>query len=326
MGLDDDILDVLRENGGTHISGEELCKTAGVSRAAIWKHIEKLRDEGYDIEASPHLGYRLIGIPDSLIPGEIKWKLKTAIVGRKILSYRKVDSTNTIAYGLAEKGLEEGAVIIADEQTGGRGRQGRVWNSPPGSGIYMSIILRPGMAPNEIPKITLVAAVAVAKAVRQFTGLPAIIKWPNDILVNRRKVCGILTEMKAEQDRIGFIVLGIGVNVNTRHKDLPKTASSLKEELRRHGGDNDLSRVELVKKILEAVDRHYNLLKKKGSGPIIEEWKELSAMLGARIRVALPNRSFEAQAHDIDQDGSLVVRLDSGMLQKVAAGDVEMIR
>lgn len=326
MQLDDRILDILRESGALYVSGEELCKLADISRAAIWKRIEKLREEGYDIEASPHLGYRLAGIPDALISSEIKRKLKTRFLGKEIISYKKVDSTNIVAYELAEKGLREGAVIFADEQAKGKGRQGRAWQSPPGCGIYMSCILRPQMTPNEISKITLMAAVAIAKAIREFTALNAMIKWPNDILINGKKVCGILTEMKAEQDVVDFIILGIGINVNTRSEDLPRNGTSLKEELRGFKEGEDLSRVELAKKILETIEAHYNILKKNGSRSIIEEWKELSAMLGSRVKVALHNRTFEAHAHDIDPDGALVVRLDSGVLMKVSSGDVVMMK
>ena len=324
--LDEKILALLREDPESYVSSEELCKLAGISRAAIWKHVEKLRTEGYDIAASPHLGYRLAGVPDRLIPSEIKWKLKTKIFGREIISYRKVDSTNDAAYKLAEKGIKEGTVVMAEEQGRGKGRLGRSWQSPPKGGIYMSCVLRPRMAPNEIPRITLLAAVAVAKSLRKVTGLSAMIKWPNDILIGHKKVCGILTEMKAEQDSVDFIVLGIGINVNTPIRSLPKGASSLKEELRDTNRRTDLSRVEISRKILEDLEAEYHTLKEKGFKPIIEEWRRLSAMLSSRIRVVLQNRTFEGQAYDIDPDGSLVVRLDSGVMEKVSSGDVEMIR
>lgn len=324
--LDEKILEVLRNSGESYVSGEDLCKKAGISRAAIWKRIEKLREEGYDIEASPHLGYRLAGIPDSLIPSEVQWKLKTKVLGKSVVSYKKVDSTNDIAYGLAEKGVREGMVILADEQAKGKGRYGRSWVSPAKSGIYMSCIMRPPIAPNEIPKITLVAAVAVAKAIREVTGLEATIKWPNDILIRGEKACGILTEMRAEQDSVDFIVLGIGVNVNTPQKSLPKGATSLKEELRRAKRGEEISRIELAKKILEMLDEYYIMLKEKGPKPIIEEWKGLSAMLGSRVKAILPNRTIEGQAHDIDPDGALVLRLDSGVLEKVSSGDIVMVR
>lgn len=321
--LDEKILTILRNNRDDYISSDELCKVAGISRAAIWKHIEKLREEGYEIEAAPHLGYRLVAAPDSLIPSEIKYGLKAKTLGREIISYKKVDSTNTIAYSLAGKGVKEGAVVLADEQTAGKGRHGRAWASPPKGGIYLSCILRPDIAPNEIAGITLLAAVAVAKSIRELTGLDALIKWPNDILIEGKKVCGILTEMRAEQDRVDFVIVGIGVNVNTKMKYLPRGATSVREETDKL---EDLPRVELARKILERLEAEYILMKNGGFGPVIEEWKAFSAMLGSRVRVALSNRTIEGLAHDIDSDGALVVRLDSGVLEKVLSGDVEMIK
>jgi len=324
--LDEKILNILRSKTDTHVSGEDLCKLADISRAAIWKHIEKLRDEGYEIEASPHLGYRLVSIPDSLISGEIKWKLDTKIIGKEIISYKKVDSTNDIAYSLAEKGMREGVVILAEEQAKGKGRLGRSWASPANSGIYMSCILRPRIIPTEIPKITLLVAVAVARSVRDMCGLWALIKWPNDIMINDRKVCGILTEMKAEQDKVNFVIVGIGVNVNTHLKGLPKGASSLREEMMKIGGNEHISRVALTRRILENLEENYNLLKERGFDPIIEVWKELSAMLGSRVKVMMQNRGFEGQVQNIDQDGALIVRRDSGILEKISSGDITMIR
>ncbi|MDP3804615.1 MAG: biotin--[acetyl-CoA-carboxylase] ligase [Candidatus Omnitrophota bacterium] len=324
--LDEKILNVLRNNRDTYVSGEDLTKLADVSRTAIWKHIEKLRAEGYDIEASPHLGYRLVDIPDSLISSEVRWKLNTRILGKAVLSYKKVDSTNDIAYSLAEKGAKEGTVILADEQTKGRGRLGRSWASPSRAGIYLSCILRPKIAPSEIPRITLLAAVALAKAIRGLTGLSATIKWPNDILINDKKVSGILTEMKAEQDKVDFIILGIGVNVNTPPKNLPKGASSIKEEMMKDNRQEAVSRVELTQRILENLEENYTRLKREGFEPIIDEWKDLSTMLGSRVKVVLQNRTFEGQARDLDGDGSLIVRRDSGIMEKVSSGDIIMVR
>lgn len=324
--LDEKILNVLRTHRDSYVSGEDLCRSAGISRAAIWKHIEKLREEGYEIEAMPHFGYRLRTIPDRLVPAEIKWRLRAKVFGREVLSYKKLNSTNDAAYKLAENGIKEGTVIIAEEQERGKGRHGRMWSSPAKDGIYMSLILRPKMAPAEIPQITLITAVSVAKAIRRATGLTASIKWPNDILINNRKVCGILTEMKAEQDVIDFIIVGIGVNVNTQIRNLPHGATSLRDESKHVGGGEHISRIRIVQAILEEFERDYILLKKEGSGPIIEEWKRLSMMLGSRVKIVLPEKSFEALAHDIDPDGGLVVRLESGILKKISSGDVVMLR
>ena len=324
--LDEKILKILRNSSEGHVSGEDLCRQAGVSRAAIWKHIERLRKDGYDIEAAPHLGYRLKGVADALIPEEIKWDLHTKFLGKEIISYKKIASTNTAAYSMAEAGSKEGFVVLAEEQAKGRGRHGRSWASPAKGGVYMSIVLRPDVAPNEIPAITLLAAVSVASAIRGVSGLDALIKWPNDILINSRKVCGILTEMKAEQDTVGFVIIGIGVNVNTPLKLLPKGASSLKEESGVEGREENLSRTGIVKAILEGLEKNYNLMRAEGFAPIVEKWKDLSAMLGARIKVTLQNRTFEGLAHDMDTDGSLMVRLDSGVIEKVSSGDIVMVR
>ena len=324
--LDEKILNVLRHSKDSYVSGEDLCKLADVSRAAIWKHIEKLREDGYDIEAMPHLGYKLITIPDSLIPSEIKWKLKTKVFGRNVLSYRKVDSTNIIAYELAEKGMKEGAVILADEQVKGKGRHGRHWSSPSKGGIYMSCILRPLIAPNEISRITLLAAIAVARAIRDFSSLEVMIKWPNDIMIDQRKLCGILTEMKAEQDSVDFVVLGIGINVNIPKTELPKGATSIREELESCGGRSNLSRVDLTKKVLEKIEEYYNLMKSEGFEPIIDMWKDLSVMIGSRVKVSIHGKTFEGLAHDINPDGALIVRMESGILEKVSSGDVVMVR
>ncbi len=318
--IDEKIISVLKSHRDGYVSGEDLSKSSGVSRAAIWKHVENLRAEGYEIEATPHLGYRLIKIPDKLIPSEIKSGLNTKIFARDILSYKKIDSTNVMAYGLAEKGLKEGVVVLAEEQVKGKGRLGRTWVSPPGCGIYLSCILRPSMPPSEIPKLTLTASVCVARAIRELTGLLAMIKWPNDILIDSKKVCGILLEMKAEQDKVDFVIVGIGVNVNAPVKSLPKGATSLKAEL-----GEDVSRVRLTQKILESLEAGYTLLCKNGFPKIIEEWKEYSGMLGSRVRVLLPNREFEGAAADIDQDGALLVRLDNGFIEKASSGDVVLI-
>jgi BirA family biotin operon repressor/biotin-[acetyl-CoA-carboxylase] ligase len=208
----------------------------------------------------------------------------------------------------------------------GKGRHGRHWYSPSKGGIYMSCILRPSIAPNEISRITLLAAIAVAQAIRDFSSLEVMIKWPNDIMIDRKKLCGILTEMKAEQDSVDFVILGIGINVNVSKTELPKGATSIREELASSGGKINLSRVELTKKVLERLEESYNLMKREGFEPIIDIWKDLSVMIGSRVKVSLQGKTFEALAHDIDPDGALVVRTESGVLEKISSGDVMMMR
>jgi len=315
------ILEIFKTRPEGYVSGEELSTFLQVSRAAIWKHIEKLRKEGYRIDAVPHLGYKLVSMPDKLLQEELQWNLSTQIVGKKILSYSSVDSTNTIAYKLGEEGLEEGSVIVAEEQKKGKGRLGREWISPKGVGIYLSCILRPHILPVEVPKITLLAAVAVTKAIREVSGLNVVIKWPNDILLGRKKICGILTELRAEQDTVNFVVIGIGINVNTEKNDLPKEATSLKEE-----ADKQIPRVELAKAVMQQLESHYLKFKKQGFEPIIDEWRDFSGILGARVKVISQNKGIEGQAQDIDNTGALIIRLDNGMLERVLAGDVRLVR
>lgn len=317
--MDEKILALIRNKEYEYVSGEEISKVLSISRAAIWKHIDKLRHEGYDIAAMPHLGYKLISAPDRLIEPEVSWNLKTKVLGKKIYSYKKTDSTNTIAYKLAENGAPEGTVVFAETQAKGRGRFHRAWESPEG-GIYMSIILRPALEPMNTARITLAAAVAVAEAIREATNMPANIKWPNDILINGLKACGILTEMMAEQDSIVFIIVGIGINVNSDAKSLPKGSTSLKEE-----SGSAVSRVTLAKTVLEMFEKNY-LNSKKGFDTIIEEWRNLSATLGKRVKLHTQGDIIEGQALDIDQNGGLILRLDSGFNKHILSGDVELVR
>lgn len=318
--MEEDILKVLKESRSGYVSGEEFSKRLGVTRASIWKHIENLRNIGYEIEAQPHLGYRLVNIPDKLLAQEIRWNLKTKIIGKKVYSYQTIDSTNDRAYQLADSGEEEGAIVVAEQQSKGKGRMGRKWSSPKG-GIYLSLILKPKLLPTEISKLTLVAAVSVAKAIRGATGLECLIKWPNDILINKNKLCGILTELKAEQDLTIFVILGIGINVNTKPSLLPKNATSILKELGR-----DFSKIELTKILLKNLEEYYFLFKENKFKDIIDEWRNLSTTLGKRIKVIDKTRTIEGQAIDIDEGGALVVRLDSGFNERVLAGDVVLVR
>lgn len=318
--MEEKILKILKESNNGHVSGEDLSKRLNVTRASIWKHMENLRNIGYEIEAQPHLGYRLIDIPDKLLAHEIKWDLKTGYLGKNIYSYEEVNSTNDRAYHIAEEGGEEGTVIVAERQSKGKGRMGRVWSSPKG-GIYLSAILRPKLMPTEVSKLTLVAAVSVAQAIRSATGLQCSIKWPNDILVGKNKLCGILTELKAEQDMTSFIILGIGINVNTKVSLLPKNSTSVSKEQGR-----EFSRIDLTKRVLKNIESHYDLFKQNKFKDIIDEWKDLSAILGRRVKVTGKTHTIEGQAIDVDDGGALVVRLDNGLNERILAGDVILAR
>lgn len=314
------IIHFLKEAQG-YVSGEEISRRCGMSRAAIWKYMQELREEGFDVVAVPHLGYKLVASPDKLLPCEIQHGLKTQYLGKKVVYADTVSSTMDAAFRLGMEGAVEGTLVCAEGQTKGKGRLGRHWNSPKGKGIYMSVILRPSMPPADAAQLTLLAAVAVCEALARVSGVAACIKWPNDILVENRKLAGILTELSAETDRVRFVVIGIGVNVNTPLGALPDQATSLKEETQRK-----ISRVEVLQEILCGLETWYERLKKQGFAPVIERWKELSSTLGKRVRLVDAGGEMEGEAVDLDRTGGLMIRNDAGLIVSKTAGDVVQVR
>lgn len=314
------IINFLKRTDG-YLSGEDLSRTLKMSRAAIWKYIQELRSEGYDIIAVPHLGYKLVSRPDKLLPREIQFDLKTKCMGQKIIHHESVSSTMDIAFRLGIENEKEGTVICAEGQTKGKGRLGRQWNSPKNKGIYMSIILRPQLAPTAVSHLTLLSAVALCEAVRQTTGMEAKIKWPNDLMVNDKKVAGILTELSAEMDRVRFVVIGLGLNVNTPANQLPVGASSLRIEAQKN-----FCRVTLVQQILERLEDWYERYKKEGFSSVIKQWKAYASTLGTRVRIADQQGDIEGEAVDLDENGGLIIRHESGRTIKRMSGDVVQIR
>ncbi len=320
MAVKDKILDLLRDQGG-YISGEDISRSLGVSRTAVWKHVHSLLEEGYDIEARRPLGYRLRGIPDLLLPREIRRDLEARVLGGNILHFHRLGSTNQVARELARKGAPEGTVVVAEEQTAGKGRWGRNWHSPPRSSISLSLILRPRLAPTDTPQVTLLAAVAVAGALRSACGLEAGIKWPNDVLVGGRKVCGILTELEAEMEEVRFLVLGIGVNVNQAEEDFPPEIRGRATSLRLESG-RAVNRVAVARSLLAELDRWYLVYLREGFGPVAAGWKGFNLTLGHRITVSSPQRVLEGTARDLAEDGGLLVELEDGRIARVLAGEV----
>ena len=319
--MKEEILRVLHR--GRYVSGTELARQLKVSKVAIWKHIQTLKSDGYSIESKTRKGYHLIAAPDLLLPYEVKQGLKTKFVGREISYYREVDSTQELAKKLATKGSKEGTLVIAETQTAGKGRRNRNWLSPEG-GIYLSIILRPEVSPSRAQIMALLAGLAAANTIRKLYDLKAELKWPNDILVNDRKVGGVLIEIAAEPDLINWLVVGIGLNANTKSASLPRelrtTAVSLEEEYGRK-----IPRVELVRKLLEEVEQLYLVFKKQGSAPILEGWKSMTNTLGVQVRVT-NGEVIEGKAMDVDHDGALIVKLADGNVRRVVAGDVSLRR
>lgn len=245
-----------------YISGEELANRFKVSRTTIWNNIDFLRKQGYKIEAHPNMGYRLVEVPDRMLPDEIQYELNTKIIGRRVYTYEEIGSTNDIAWDTALKGEPEGSVVFAESQTKGRGRQGRKWYSPGRKGLWFSVILRPNLTPNYAAIITAMSAAACSGAIAKYTGQNVWIKWPNDLYINNKKVGGILTELNTELDEIKFVILGIGINVNMDNFPDNITATSL-----------FCSRIGLAKELLVFLDHYYNLLLEGKWDEVQGEWK-----------------------------------------------------
>ncbi|MDI6744089.1 MAG: biotin--[acetyl-CoA-carboxylase] ligase [Thermodesulfovibrionales bacterium] len=306
------------------LSGEEISRALGITRAAVWKKIKALREKGYVIDGSTAKGYRLIKTPEFSVE-EVKTLVKGNF-GKEIIFHKSIDSTNALAMELAEKGVPNGTVIIADRQLKGKGRLGRTWFSPPEGNIYMSVIVRPEMEPKDATLLTIMSAISCARAIESSTGFKAKIKWPNDLMASGKKLGGILTEMKSDQDRIIFAVIGIGINVNARldafPPDVRSVAASLIEEL----GGQRLSRTLIVAEILKELEYWFKVLMKGGRMQLINEWKKLSSTLGMKVKVVSGKDTFSGIAEDIDGEGMLILRLPSGGRKKISAGDVTMLK
>jgi BirA family biotin operon repressor/biotin-[acetyl-CoA-carboxylase] ligase len=322
-GVKERTLLALRRAGGKFLSGEELSRLLGVSRTAVWKAVQSLREEGYNIISRARQGYRLEGIPDLLLPAEISWGLETQWLGRNIYYKDTLASTNELAKELARQGVEEGTLVIAEEQGEGRGRRGRSWYSPRGQGLLFSLILRPPLQPAQAPQLTFLAAVAVAETLRKELGLEAGIKWPNDIYIRGRKVAGILTELSAELDRVNFVIMGIGVNVNTPLEDFPPSLQEGATSLQAEAG-RALSRAALLQKILLQIESWYKVFLQDGFPPLRRRWKELAFVLGKEVQVIGPRETFSGLAVDVDEFGALLVQVGGGQVRRVLAGDVSL--
>ncbi len=316
-----EILTLLKKHRPEFVSGEEISVLLHVSRTAIWKHVRALRDDGYIIESHPRVGYCLVAVPDRLYPDEITSRLETKLIGNSVVHFQTVASTNTVAKELAAAGIPEGTVVVAEEQTGGRGRLGRGWHSLAGQGIWLSVILRPDINPMDAPKLTLLTAVALARTMSVYPGVKPGIKWPNDILVGGKKIAGILTEMNAEIDRVNYIVLGIGVNINTAVIELPEELRAIATSLYIVTGRR-WERLDFVASMMENLEELYMLFRNGKFPAIIEEWKSFSITLGQRVKVMSPQGEMvEGLAQDLDSDGALVLSTATGQ-QRILAGEV----
>jgi len=314
--IEEKIIDFLKKKDD-YLSGDQLSHTLGISRQALWKHIQELKNSGYDIVAVPHLGYKLVSSPDRLFPFEVTDHLNTKFTGKKIFYFDAVSSTMNEALSLAIEGAPEGALVLTETQLKGRGRLGRIWFSPKHKGIYLSLILRPKVLPNQASLLTLLTAVSICEAVKVSQGIDIQIKWPNDLFYHNKKLGGILTELSAEVDKIKFVVIGLGLNVNNDKKSLISGATSLREIKK-----EQVSRIELLQEVLRKIESNYIIFQEKGPKQIVEKWRELNLTLGRRVKVYAQQEHIEGEAVNIDIDGGLLVRRDSGVIEKIMAGDV----
>ena len=312
----EELLQLLRASE-QFLSGEELSRKLGVTRTAIWKKIEQLRTEGYEIESITRKGYRLRKAPDILTETEIRIHLTPGTFGASLTALQTVDSTNNEARRLAEKGAPHGSVVVSEEQTGGKGRLGRQWVSPPGSGIWFSVLLRPQALPEEITGITLLSAVAVCRAIRKKTGLDAKIKWPNDVVIGTKKVCGILTELSAEWERVHYLIVGIGVNVNQSAfpPELSERATSLSLETDRPV----VERAVLLCTILEEFERLY---KQYGVSSFPEEYRANCITVGRAVSLARAGKNIKGFASGVRDDGALLIQTENEGTIAATSGEV----
>jgi len=320
----DKLIHLLVKNATVVVPGPKIASEIGVTRFQVWRWIEKLRLLGLEIRGVPAEGYQLVTIPDVLVPSLLRAELGDCPIGRNIVHYFRTDSTNAVALKLAAEGAEHGTVVVAEEQTAGRGRLGRSWYSERASGIYASIILRPPLSPATAPVLTLMAGLAAQRAVSGATGLPVDIRWPNDLLVNGKKVCGILTEMSAELDRLHAVVLGIGVNVN--HSLMPAALEIIATSLRMEA-HRGLSRSQVLVALLREIDRHYQLLLKNGNKAITERWEAASTFAhGKRVRVVTAAGDAQATTTGVDPSGALKIQYDDGRQESLVAGEVVEVK
>jgi len=321
--VEEELVGVLEKNSHRFLSTKDISLKLGVHPYVVYQAVRELRRWEFQIQSERGKGYKLVESPDFILPGEIKKNLKSKIFGKKIYSYRKVGSTNLLGFRLAETGSEEGTLIVADEQTKGKGRMGRSWYSPPRLGLWMSLILRPRIPPFKAPGLSICAGLALAQTIKEMTGIEAKIKWPNDCLIDGKKVGGILLELSAELDRINFVIVGIGVNVNHSAKDFPRnlsqTATSMKIKL-----GKDISRLALLTSFLEEFERIYLDFKKKGLSAQREMIKSFSSLLGKKVAVRFGKEKIEGTAENIDENGSLVIKTKKGE-KVVTAGEVMVL-
>lgn len=314
------ILKILRETGD-YVSGQEICEKLGVSRTAVWKVIRQLQEEGYQVDAARSRGYRIIDGPDVMTAEEVESLLDTEWAGKPVVYYPETDSTNIRIRHLGDEGAPHGTLAVADRQTAGRGRRGRTWESPGGSCIYMSILLRPDLAPEKAPMLTLVMACGVAEGIMDCADVKVQIKWPNDIIVSGKKLAGILTEMSTQVDYINHVTVGVGINVNVQNfPEEIQTATSLLSET-----GTQTKRAPVIAAVMKHFEENYKILMQtEDMSGLMEKYSSLLVNQGREVLILEKDAEYKAYAEGINQKGELVVRREDGTVENICAGEVSV--
>ena len=308
------------------VSGTDLCHQLGVSRAAVWSQIESLREVGFEIVASPHRGYQLVSSPDMLFADDMMSRLgKVQVIGRKIMVLEQTTSTNDEIEKAAMNGHEEGLVVFAESQTHGRGRMGRRWSSPAGKGLWFSFLLRPRLAPGECTQLTAAAATALVRAIQDKTNISPEIKWPNDLMIQGKKVAGILTEMSAELDTVRHVIVGIGIDVNQTASEFPADIQSTATSLKLATGKN-ISRTDLAITILRELDQDYSRIVRGKFSAVADEWASHCSTLGRQVKIEVGQRRIIGRAEALDESGALLLRTEHGRVERVTGGDLTVTK
>jgi BirA family transcriptional regulator, biotin operon repressor / biotin---[acetyl-CoA-carboxylase] ligase len=318
------LLTLLSENATIVISGARIAREIGVSRSTVWRWVERLRELGVRAKGQPRTGYFLETVPDILTPDMVRKRLKGSLFGKRVYHFFKTDSTNRVAMELGYSDEPEGAVVLAEEQTAGRGRAGRSWHSERGAGLYVTVLLRPKLSPVQAPLLTMLAGLSAHTAVLAQTGLAAELKWPNDLLIHGKKLGGILTEMHAEPNAVRFVIVGMGINVNQEKfpGELAETATSLRRETGRAQ-----SRLELLVKLLSQFETDYNRFVREGAAYVVQRFELVSSFAnGRRVRVDTGAETYLGVTDGLSPEGLLIVKRDSGVSGAVIAGDVSEVR
>jgi BirA family biotin operon repressor/biotin-[acetyl-CoA-carboxylase] ligase len=323
MNTREALLSLLKEAEGTWVSGDRLAKTVSLTRSAVWKHVCRLREEGCAIDSSPRKGYLLSETPDRLAAEEIRAGLQTRVFGRgEVVCLERTESTNTTAKSMALAGAPEGTLVVADTQTGGRGRKRRTWYSPVHDGLYASVVLRPRLLLGQAGRIPILASLALAETILDLGLSNVSIKWPNDILLRGKKAAGILTEVGAEMDSVDYMVVGLGVNVSNRRfpRPLQATATSLFLE-----SGTRVLRSSLLVRYLARLEACYAYCRKGVTGRVLSRWQELSGVVGRRVFVETGEERSEGVVEGVDEDGGLVVRTAGGRRARITSGDIRFL-